>query len=107
MTAFLAVLALALLVPGLAVRPTGVTGHLGPTRWVDVGWDEVSVDVPENAPPGRLRLDLADDSVAIDVQSWAGFRAFVLLVARTPNAARRLTPAARGEIARLLGSEDA
>lgn len=106
-TAFLAVLALALLVPGLAVRATGVTGQLGPTRWVDVGWDEVRVDVPENAPPGRLRLDLGDDSVAIDVQAWAGFRAFVLLVASTPDATRRLTPAARGEIARLLGSENA
>ena len=59
-TAFLAVLALALLIPGLEVAVTGV-----------------------------------------------GSREFVLLVASTPQAARRLTPQARAEVARLLGLEDA
>ncbi|HYP45132.1 MAG TPA: hypothetical protein VEQ66_08055 [Propionibacteriaceae bacterium] len=104
-TGLLAVLALALLLPGLDVRATGLTGRLGARRRVDVGWDEVTVDVSEEAPPGRLRLDVADDAVEVDVHSWAGFRAFVLLVISTPAANRRLTPAARGEITRLLGVE--
>ena len=102
-TAFLAVLALALLVPGLEVRPTGLTGRLAAGRQINVGWDEVSVDMPENAPPGWLRLDVAGHCVEVDVRSWAGFREFVLLVASIPDAARRLTPEARGEVARLLG----
>jgi hypothetical protein len=54
-------------------------------------------------PPGTIRLDIVDESVSINARAWSGVRDFVILVARTPHAADRLTPSALQEWLRLLG----
>jgi hypothetical protein len=40
--------------------------------------------------------------VSLNARSWVGFRELVVLLDSTPDAAARLTPAARQEVARLL-----
>ena len=41
--------------------------------------------------------------MSVSARSWIGFREFVALLGSTPEATTRLTPAARQEVARLLG----
>jgi hypothetical protein len=40
--------------------------------------------------------------VSLNARSWVGFRELVVLLDSKPDAAARLTPAARQEVARLL-----
>lgn len=102
LTAFLAVLTHAMVVPLLTATAAGVSGRTPRNGRVDVGWDEVAIDVDDEAQPGAIRLVIGDESVSINAGSWVGFREFVVLVASTPSAVARLTPAARREVIRLL-----
>jgi hypothetical protein len=69
---------------------------------VDAGWDEVTIDVDDDRP-GTIRLEVGGESVSINGRAWSGVRDFVILVAGTPHAADRLTPAALQEWLCLLG----
>jgi hypothetical protein len=105
-TGFLAVVTHALVVPALTAAAAGVSGRMPRGNTVDVGWDEVTIDVDDDVPPGTLRLDVGEESVALSARSWVGFGRFVSLVVNTPDAAARLTPAAQREVNRLLRIEE-
>jgi hypothetical protein len=102
LTAFLAFLTNSIVTPSLIATADGISGRL--SRWgrVDADWDEVTIDVDDNALPGTIRLDIGEESVSVSGRSWVGFGGFVLLVASTPKAAARLTQPARDELSRLL-----
>ena len=95
-------LGLAILVPRLDVDGERITGRIGVNKTVNLDWSEVVVDIDDDSPRGQFRLDLGEASITIDLRSWDGFSDFVILVASTPVPARRLTPVARSEVARLL-----
>lgn len=101
LTGFLAYLTYSMIAPGLTASPAGLRGRMPEGGTVDVGWSEVGIDVDEDEP-GALRLDVGERSVAVSGRSWIGFRDFVRLLGSTPDAAARLTPAARDEVIRLL-----
>jgi hypothetical protein len=103
LTAFLAVVTHAMITPSLTVTADGIRGRMPRGNTVDARWDEVTIDVDDDVPPGTIRLGVADESVSINARAWSGVRDFVILVARTPHAADRLTPAALQEWLRLLG----
>jgi hypothetical protein len=102
LTAFLALLTYSIVVPSLTVSAARVSGRLSWRGRVDADWHEITIDVVDEAPPGTLQLEIGEDSMSISGRSWVGFREFVVLVASTPQAAARLTPAARTEVRRLL-----
>jgi hypothetical protein len=102
LTAFLAMVTRTMVLPALTVSAAGVSGRTPQGRTVDVGWDEVTIDVDDEALAGTMRLDIDDETVTVNSRSWIGFRDFVILVASTSPAAARLTPAARDEVLRLL-----
>lgn len=105
LTAFLAFVALTIVLPVLDASPTGVRGRMAWGRRVHVGWDEVVIDVEDETALGTLRVGIAEQSLTINHRSWLGFGDFVLLVAATPQAAGRLTPAARSAVLQMLGIE--
>jgi hypothetical protein len=105
-TGFLALVTHALIVPALTATAGGVSGRMPRGNTVDAGWDEVTIDVDEDVPAGTLRLDVGDESVSLSAKSWVGFGRFLDLVVGTPDAAARLTPAARREVRRLLRIEE-
>lgn len=106
-TAFLAFLALTVLLPVLDVAATGLRGRMGAGQAVDAPWSQVRVDVDEDAPPGRLRLQVGGASLSINADSWLGFRAFLAVLATNDEADACLSPAARREVTRLLvGGDD-
>ena len=102
LTAFLAVITHAMVTSALTVTAAGVRGRMPRGTRVDAGWDEVVVDVDADRPDA-IRLDVGGESVSINGRSWSGVRDFVILVASTPHAADRLTPAALQVWLRLLG----
>lgn len=105
LTGFLAVVTHALVTPALTADAAGIRGRLPRGTRVTATWDEVTVDVDDDRP-GRIRLQIGPESVAVDARSWIGVREFVVLVAGTPRALDRLTPAALREWMRLLGVTD-
>jgi hypothetical protein len=107
LTGFLAVVTHALVVPALTATAAGVSGRMPRGNMVDVGWDQVTIDVDEGVSPGTVRLDVGEESVSVSARSWVGFGRFLHLVAGTPDAAARLTPAAQREVNRLLRIEEA
>ncbi len=102
LTAFLAFLTYSIVTPLLIATEDGIRGRLSRRGTVDAYWDEVTIDVDDNALPGTIRLDIGEESVSVSGRSWVGFGEFVLLVASTPQAAVRLTQPARDELSRLL-----
>ena len=104
-TGFLAVVTHALVVPDLIVTAAGISGRMPRGNTVDAGWDEVTIDVDEDVPPGTVRLDVGEESVSLSARSWVGFGRFLHLVAATREAAARLTPTAQREVNRLLRME--
>jgi len=102
LTAFLAFLTYSIVTPLLIATEDGIRGRLSRRGRVDAYWDEVTIDVDDNALPGTIRLDIGEESVSVSGRSWVGFGGFVLLVASTPKAAARLTQPARDELSRLL-----
>ena len=106
MVAFLGYLSVSVLVPELRLSADGIEGRMNWGRPLDVDWDDVTVDVDDDASPGRFQLSLGGEAVEITARAWVGFADFVVLLASTPAAARRLTPGARHEVARLLQIED-
>ena len=102
LSAFLALLTYSIVVPSLTVNAARVSGRLSWRGRIDVDWNEITIDVDDEAPPGTLRLKIGEESVSVSGLSWVGFREFIVLVASTPRAAARLTPAARTEVRRLL-----
>jgi hypothetical protein len=102
LSAFLALLTYSIVVPSLTVNAARVSGRLSWRGRIDVDWNEITIDLDDEAPPGTLRLSLGEESVSVSGRSWVGFREFIILVASTPQAAVRLTPAARTEVRRLL-----
>jgi hypothetical protein len=102
LTAFLAFLTYSIVTPLLIATEDGIRGRLSRRGRVDAYWDEVTIDVDDNALPGTIRLDIGEESVSVSGRSWVGFGEFVLLVASTPQAAVRLTQPARDELSRLL-----
>lgn len=101
-TAFLGTLTHALVVPGLVADGAGLRGRLPRGHRVDAAWADVTVDVDGDGGPGVLRLDVGGERLTVGARSWVGFGDFVWLVASTPAAADRLTPAAVLEVTRLL-----
>ena len=101
MAAFLGVVTHAMVAPGLTVTTAGVRGRMPRGTRVDAGWDQVTIDVDEERP-GVIGVSIGDESVSLDPRAWSGVRDFVILVAQTPHAADRLTPAALQEWLRLL-----
>lgn len=106
LTGFLAVVTHAMVTPSLTVTTRGVRGRMPRGNTVDAGWDEITIDVDEERH-GVVRLDVGGESVSINARAWSGVRDFVLLVAQTPHAADRLTPAALQEWLLLLGVREA
>ena len=107
--AFLALMTHSMVVPALTVSAAGVDGRMPWSGRVDAAWHEVVLDVDDKAGPGAIRLGIGTESVSVNARSWVGFREFVLLVASTPDAVDRMTPAAVQEVIRLLqggASED-
>ena len=95
-------LGLTIIVPRLDVDGERISGRVGVNKPVDLDWSEVVVDIDDESPRGQFQLTLGEASITIDIRSWDGFSDFVLLIASTPVPARRLTPVARREVARLL-----
>jgi hypothetical protein len=104
-TAFLALVTQAMVVPELTVSAAGVSGRVSRGSTVDAEWDEVTIDVGSPAQPGTIRLLIGAESVSVSAQSWVGFGELIVLVGSTPDATARLTPAARREVLRLLQVE--
>jgi hypothetical protein len=102
LTAFLAFLTYAMVMPSLTAGMAGVSGRVSWRGRFDASWNEVTIDVDDRAEPGAIRLDIGKESVSVSARSWVGFREFIILVGSTPHAAARLTPAARHEVTRLL-----
>jgi hypothetical protein len=102
LSAFLALLTYSIVVPSLTVNAARVSGRLSWRGRIDVDWNEITIDVDDDAAPGTLRLKIGEESVSVSGLSWVGFREFIVLVASTPQAAARLTPTARTEVRRLL-----
>lgn len=98
----LATVTAAMILPALTVDRTGVRGRTARGNRIAAGWEDVSLDVDDNAAPGTIRMQLEGESLSLSGRSWFGFRDFVILVAGTPAAASRLTPPARAEVVRLL-----
>ena len=105
LTAFLVVVTLAVVVPALTVSAAGISGRMPRGRRVAAGWDEITVDVDDDRPD-QVRLDVGGESVSVGARSWVGFTDFVVLVAGTPHALDRLTPAAVQKWMRMLGVTD-
>jgi hypothetical protein len=104
--AFLATVTHAMLWPNLTVTESGIRGRVSVARAVDLAWEDVTIDVDVDDPPGTLRLQLGTDTFTLSTRSWVGFEEFVLLVSASWTASERLTPAARREIARLFGFDE-
>ena len=102
LTAFLAFLTYAMVMPSLTAGMAGVSGRVSWRSRFDASWNEVTIDIDDRAEPGAIRLDIGKESVSVSARSWVGFREFIILVGSTPHAAARLTPAARHEVTRLL-----
>lgn len=99
-------LGLTIVVPRLDVDSERITGRIGVNETIDLDWSEVVVDIDDDSPRGQFRLDLGQASISINLRSWAGFSDFVILIASASVPARRLTPVARREVARLLRLDD-
>lgn len=99
-TGFLGLATHALVVPVLTADATGVRGRLPSGRRVDAAWADVTVDAA--GEPGAFRLGVADETLTLTARSWVGFGPFLFLVAATPVAVGRLTPAAVAEVTRLI-----
>jgi hypothetical protein len=102
LTAFLGLLTYSIVVPSLTMNAARVSGRLSWRGRIDVDWNEITIDVDDEAPPGTFRLKIGEESVSVSGRSWVGFKEFIVLVASTPRAAAQLTPAARREVRRLL-----
>jgi hypothetical protein len=102
LTLFLAGLTFAMVRPALTVTAGGIGGRTPRGSTVEAHWDEVTIDVDEDAFPGTIRLDIGEESMSLHERAWIGFMDFVGLVSSTPHAAARMTPAAREEVVRLL-----
>lgn len=102
LSAFLALLTYSIVVPSLTVNEARVSGRLSWRGRIDVDWNEITLDVDDEALPGTLRLKIGEESVSVSGRSWVGFGEFIVLVASTPQAADRLTPPPRTEMRRLL-----
>lgn len=100
--AFLALMTHSMVTPALTVSAAGVDGRIPWGGRVDATWNEVVLDVDEKVGPGAIRLGVGTESVSVNARSWVGFPDFVLLVASTPDAVDRMTPAAVQEVIRLL-----
>lgn len=101
-TAFLGFLTYSMVVPLLIIDGQGISGRLSLAAQVNADWNEISIDVDDEAPPGTIRLHIGEQSVSVSGRSWIGFKEFIVLVASTPRAAAQLTSAARRELSRLL-----
>jgi hypothetical protein len=87
LSASLALLTYSMVVHSLTVSPTRVSGRLSWRGRVDADWNEITIDVVDEAPPGTLRMEIGKESVSVSGRSWVGFREFSVLVAGTPHAA--------------------
>jgi hypothetical protein len=107
MTAFLVVVTRAMVVPGLTVTASGISGRLAQGGPIDAPWDAVTIDADEedrteDPAHSSIRLTAGERSVSINPRSWVGFTDFVVLVVGTPAARSRMTPAAKLELVRLF-----
>lgn len=100
---FFARVSLPMLRTRLTADAAGVRGRTPDDRVVDVGWAAVDID----ADGDFLLLRIGAKDTRLLAGSWIGFGDFVTLLALVPDAARRLTPAARTEVAghleRIIG----
>lgn len=88
-------LALPMLRTRLMADADGVRGRTPDDQVVEVGWAEVGLDAEE----GRLLLTIGEETIGLNREGWVGFTDFVALLHRLPQAAERLTPAARRAVA--------
>lgn len=100
---FLGIVTYAIVWPELTASTHGVQGRMCWGRTFDGSWSEITIDVDEGAEAHTLRLELGQQSVSINAQTWMGFNDFVVLVASSAHASARLTPEARAEVLRMFG----
>ncbi len=95
---FFARLSLPMLRTRLTADAAGVRGRTPDDQVVDVGWAAVDID----ADGDFLLLRIGAEDIRLNAGAWIGFWDFVTLVALVPDAARRLSPGARTEVAGYL-----
>jgi hypothetical protein len=110
MTAFLAVVTAAMVLPELTLSSAGVSGRTARGKAFDAPWSEVTIDAVdedkvEESGHCTIRMTIGGESVSINNDSWVGFMEFIPWVVGTPVAKSRLTPAAKLELVRLLQLE--
>lgn len=95
---FFARLSLLMLRTRLTADTAGVRGRTPADQVVDAGWVAVDID----ADGDFLLLRIGGEDVRLSAGAWIGFWDFVALLSLVPDATRRLTPAARAEVAGYL-----
>lgn len=95
---FFARVSLPMLRTRLTADAAGVRGRAPDDRVVDVGWAAVEVD----ADGDFLVLRIGGEDIRLSPGAWVGFRDFIALLSLLPDAARRLTPAARTDVTGYL-----
>ncbi len=110
MTAFLAVVTAAMVLPELNLTAAGVSGRTARGTAFDAPWSEVTIDADEEDKVEEsghctIRMTIGEQSMSINNGSWVGFMEFIPMVVGTPEARSRLTPAAKLELVRLLQLE--
>lgn len=96
---FFARLSLPMLRTRLTADAAGVRGRTPDGQVVDVGWAQVEID----ADGDFLVLRIGAEHIRLSAGAWFGFLDLLAVLAPVPNATRRLTPAARTEVAGYLG----
>jgi hypothetical protein len=110
MTAFLAVVTAAMVLPELNLSAAGVSGRTARGKAFDAPWSEVTIgaeeeDRVEEGGHCTIRMTIGEESFSINNESWVGFMDFIVMVVGTPAARSRLSPAAKLELVRLLHLE--
>lgn len=92
-------LSLPMLRTRLTADAAGVRGRTPDDEVVDVGWASVGID----ADGDFLLMTIGAEDIRLSAGAWIGFWDFVALLYLVPDASRRLSPAARTEVAGYLG----
>ena len=95
---FFARVSLPMLRTRLTADADGVRGRTPDDQVVDVGWATVDLD----ADGDFLVLRIGTEDIRLSAEAWAGFADLIGVLSLVPSATRRLSPAARTEVAGYL-----
>jgi hypothetical protein len=84
----------------LTADTAGVRGRTPDDRVIDVGWSAVGIDA--HPDEDGLLLTEGEETFRLSAEGWVGFGNLVAVLTLVPDATRRLTPAARTEVAGYL-----